>query len=120
MYAIPNIAGLFTIPAMLGQTERLFLYSLIVNLRPKRVLEIETANGGSAWIMAKAMDYLDEGQIVTLDLAPTPIFATLYPEMQHRVTSLVGDSSSLVPSAVNLLGGQIDFAFIDGDHLYDG
>lgn len=112
------------IPALLHTSERVTLYSLIVGLRPKRVLEIGTRHGGSARIMVKAMDDAkemgmydgDEGRLICVD--PAPELRIDWNDIAHRATLLLGYSPDILPEARERAGGDFDLCFIDGDHHY--
>jgi hypothetical protein len=107
------------------------LYEAVLELRPKRVLEIGTARGGSLYLWAQAA--ADDATIVSVDLPGGP-FGGGYDE--HRVPlyerfARPGQTLHLLradshrPESVRrvtelVAGGPIDLAFIDGDHTYAG
>ena len=106
-------------PAEQLVSERLMMFSLIVGLKPKRVLEIGTHWGGSTEIICSALDLNDEGKMVTVD--PDPLMADFVKvSTANRAHSLVGYSPDAIPEAIAILGGAPDFIFIDGDHTYEG
>jgi predicted O-methyltransferase YrrM len=107
-------------PVWLTGSERLLLYSLIYSLRPKRYLEIGTLHGGSALIVAAAMDASNSpGRIVCVDIAPQ-IDPSHWRKLEHRVHMVIGHSSEVIPSAYHAAGGPFDFVFVDGDHRASG
>lgn len=107
------------------------LYRTVCGHSPKRVLEIGTARGGTLYLWSRAA--ADGGTIVSVDL-PKGEFGGAYPECRipfyqsferpGQELHLVREDSHLprtVKKVRELFGNQpIDFAFIDGDHTYDG
>ncbi|HQU44772.1 MAG TPA: class I SAM-dependent methyltransferase, partial [Pirellulales bacterium] len=101
--------------AMLSYQEQLLLYSLVYALRPKRVLEIGFAAGGSSRTMLAALLPMDHAgqRLVSIDPRPEAV----PPWTGDPRFRLVRESSpAAIPRAVELLGGAIDFCFIDADH----
>jgi len=110
------------------------LYRTILALAPGAVLEIGTARGGTLYLWTQAAR--DDAVIVSVDL-PGGEFGGAYPlcrlpfyerfarprqslhlllEDSHRPETL-----DRVRACVGArVGGALDFAFIDGDHTYDG
>lgn len=110
---------IYTTPAHMTSPERVLLYSLIFGLRPRRCLEIGTHKGGSALIIAAALDDLGAGHLVCID--PQPMVAPEHwAQVSHRATMIAGASPAVLPRAVEAAGGRFDFALIDGDHEYPG
>lgn len=107
------------------------LYDRVAEMRPKRVLEIGTAKGGSLYLWTQAADA--DAVIVSVDL-PGSDFGGSYPLCRtpfYQTFARAGQSLQLLqvdshhPETVQHVralfgGGRIDFAFIDGDHTYDG
>lgn len=100
-------------------------------LRPKTVLEIGTAWGGSLFCWAQAAD--PEALLISVDLPGgdggggySPEFVPHFRNFLfdgQTLSSILGDSHSpaMLNEVVNTLGGrQVDFLFIDGDHSYEG
>jgi predicted O-methyltransferase YrrM len=112
-------------------TEICALLDRVRLLRPKTVLEIGTANGGTLfmWTRVAAPDAL----LVSIDL-PGGRFGGGYPSWRaplyrrfalpgQRVTLLRGDSHdpNMVRKLERLLSGRlVDFLMVDGDHSYAG
>lgn len=107
-------------PVLMTRTERLMLFALVVGLRPLRYLEIGTFKGGSALVVASAMDEVrSPGVMVCLD--PQPQVADDHWErIHHRAILIKGQSPDALPSAVEAAGGEFDFVLIDGDHSEEG
>lgn len=112
------VPRLFEVPADLALTERLMLYTLIVALQPHSVIEIGSFEGGSAAIMASAMDAVGKGKINAIEPHPK-ISSELMQQMQSRVTLHVGYSPYIVAEVAAAAGVPFDFAFIDGWHDYN-
>ncbi len=113
------------------ETELARLIALVRKHRPRTVVEIGTAEGGTfyAWCKVAARDAV----VVSIDLPGGP-FGGGYPE--HELPRLRGYAQpkqtlhflrknshleSTKDELVELLGGaEIDFLMIDGDHTYGG
>lgn len=107
-------------PAWLTRAERLFLFSFTFGLRPARYLEIGTFQGGSALIVAAAMDAAGaEGKMVCIDPEPK-IAPDHWQRIQHRATLVAGSSPDVLTRAQEIAGGAFELVFIDGDHSARG
>ena len=107
-------------PCWMTRAERLLLYTLAFTLRPRRYLEIGTYRGGSALIVAAAMDALGtDGRLVCVDTGPQ-VADEHWDRIRHRATMLVGASPAILPRAAAAAGGRFDLALVDGDHSYGG
>jgi predicted O-methyltransferase YrrM len=107
------------------------LYNTVCDLKPETVLEIGTARGGTLYLWAQAAT--DNAIIVSVDL-PGGEFGGAYPEARipfyqsfpkdNQKLHLIRNNSHLTETlgmVENCFSGQkIDFAFIDGDHTYEG
>lgn len=107
------------------------LYCAICDQLPRRVLEIGTAKGGTLYLWTQAAS--EDATIVSLDL-PEGQFGGGYPEARipfyqafarpEQTLVLLRDDShtkdSLEVVRKHFDDQPIDFAFIDGDHTYDG
>lgn len=121
MWFEPSVLGVArTAPVWMTPAERLLLFTLVYALRPNRYLEIGTFKGGSALLVAGAMDALGtKGRLVCLD--PEPQMAPGdWATIAHRATMLRGYSPDALPEAERLAGGRFDFVLIDGDHSAAG
>lgn len=107
------------------------LFEEICNLNPHRVLEIGTARGGSLYLWAQAAT--DDATLVSVDLpggdfggAYAECRTALYQAFTHgaqKLHLLLEDShqaSTLEKTKSCFEQQSIDFAFIDGDHTYEG
>jgi predicted O-methyltransferase YrrM len=113
------------------RAEILGLLEAVAAERPRRLLEIGTAGGGTLFMLAMAADR--DATIVSVDL-PHGEFGGGYPLWRapvYRRFGLPGQRIELIRAdshgeaalarVEELLGGeQLDFLFVDGDHTYDG
>jgi predicted O-methyltransferase YrrM len=108
-------------PAQMVLSERMLLFALIYGLRPTMVLEIGTAEGGSAMIISAALDVAGSGKLVCVD--PTPRIAPEHwARIAHRATLVSGTSSEIeaIKRASGVEDVRFDFVLVDGDHSYQG
>lgn len=111
------------------EIERLF--EIICDLNPAKVLEVGTARGGTLYLWAQAAT--DDATLVSVDLpggdfggAYADCRSELYHAFAHDNQSmhlLLADSHlhETQQRVADCFDGQgIDFAFIDGDHTYEG
>lgn len=107
------------------------LYRLVIDLEPKRALEIGTAKGGTLylWCQAAAAD----ATIVSIDLPwgkfgggydepRAELYKAFAREGQHLHLLRGNSHETTTHQQIRELfkGEPIDFAFIDGDHFYPG
>jgi cephalosporin hydroxylase len=104
---------------------------VVAELRPRVVLEIGTAGGGTLFLFTRVAD--SEAKIISVDLPSGP-FGGGYPRWKiplyksfskggQRIYLLRRDSHDprTVEEVKRILGGgRVDFLFIDGDHTYEG
>ena len=98
--------------------ERVLLYGVVAGLAPKRTLEIGTFLGGSALIIAAALDDVDAGPMWCVDPEPQ-VAEEDWARIEHRATMIAKRSPEALTEARELAGGPFDFALIDGDHSLD-
>jgi predicted O-methyltransferase YrrM len=116
--------GYFKVKTMQVTSEITALARAVERLKPKIILEIGTAYGGTLLIWSQ----LASERVITCDIESKRIESVLYtafppPGSPCRVTLLSGDSHS--PDfkkrvEQELAGSKADFLFIDGDHTEGG
>ena len=116
--------GYFTIHTMQKRSEIITLARAVAALKPKIILEIGTARGGTLLIWSS----LASQKVISCDLVhrvpQKPLFEALPPPGSTcRVQLLTGNSHEAafkkrVAQALN--GEKADFLFIDGDHTEAG
>lgn len=107
------------------------LFRRVRHLRPRRVLEIGTAYGGSLYLWTRAA--APEAQVISVDLPPWEVDEPweVVRQEQFRAFGSAGQSVELIradshdPDTLErvreALGGEpLDFLFVDGDHTHDG
>jgi predicted O-methyltransferase YrrM len=107
------------------------LLEILEKLRPKNMLEIGTANGGTLFLFARVAD--PNATIISIDL-PHGKFGGGYPlwripmyrsfaSDRQRICLIRADShdpSTVLELRQILKEQNLDFLFIDGDHTYEG
>jgi predicted O-methyltransferase YrrM len=107
------------------------LLEIVAALRPRVVLEIGTAGGGTLFLFTRAAD--PDAKIISIDLPGGP-FGGGYPKWKtplYKSFSKEGQKIYLIrrdshdPQTLEevkrILGDEkVDFLFIDGDHTYEG
>lgn len=107
-------------PVWMTRAERLLLYTLAFCLRPRRYLEIGTYRGGSALVVASALESLgSDGRLYCVDRRPE-IAPEHWRLMEARATVVQGTSPGILPEVVRQAGGRFDLVLVDGDHTYQG
>lgn len=95
----------------------LWIYQEILHeLRPDVIIECGTADGGSAYYLASICDLLNNGRIISVDIAPNPARP-----QHHRITYLTGSSvSEPVYQTVrnSIQPGEKVMVILDSDHHY--
>lgn len=95
----------------------LWIYQeIFFELKPDLIIECGTADGGSAYYMATLCDLLQNGRIITIDVAPNATRPA-----HPRITYLTGSSVSeeiyhTVRSSIN--PGERVLVILDSDHSY--
>lgn len=116
--------GYFRVKSLQRRPEILRLAETVRDLKPKLVLEIGTASGGTLLVWSA----LASEEVITCDLQDPTYRARLYgrlapPGSTCKITLLGGDSHDAgfrQKVIAALKGRQVDFLFIDGDHTVGG
>ena len=121
----------FSIKVAQVKYEIIKLLEILKDLKPKVILEIGTAGGGTLYLSTRVID--PKATIISVDLPggkfgggysewKIPIYKSFTKEEQ-KIKLLRADSHN--PQTLNLVkttlaDKKVDFLFIDGDHTYDG
>ena len=111
--------------------EILELLKIIYDIKPKIILEIGTANGGTLFLLSRIASV--DGTIISIDLPSGPFgggyskwriplyksFA-LIDQQIHLIRADSHSQETLEKTKIMLNGKDVDFLFIDGDHTYEG
>ena len=111
--------------------EILQLLRILAEKRPKVILEIGTANGGTLFLFTRVAS--DDAIIISIDL-PGGKFGGGYPNWRvplyksfarknqqiHLIRANSHDPETFEKVKRILNGRKVDFLFIDGDHTYEG
>lgn len=116
--------GLFRVASIQQRSEIMSLAKAVQELKPRNILEIGTARGGTLFIWSQ----LASGKVVSCDLEDPGVRRSLYesfppPGSTCKVTHLYGDShdAEFRKKVEAQFGGEkLDFLFIDGDHTEQG
>jgi predicted O-methyltransferase YrrM len=120
IFAQRGIPSIGYAPIHMAPCERIFLWSLAYALRPATYLEIGSLEGGSAMVVASALEIAGSpGRIAMIEPEPR-IRPEVWARLESRATLLRAYSPQAVPEAIAALGGPIELALIDGDHSVDG
>lgn len=115
----PSLDRILEPIAQLRWPERLLMYTITYALRPRNVLEIGTAQGGSAQILCAALDDRELGRLVCVDMQ-FQLPDAVWKRIAHRATLVEGMTPGVFPKVREAATEPFDFAFIDGDHSYEG
>jgi predicted O-methyltransferase YrrM len=128
-YDVTPIAGHFdarwlepveSAPVWMSRAERLLMFTLAFTLRPQHYLEIGTFQGGSALVVASALDALQSpGRMYLVDPEPK-ISAEHWQRLSHRAERFEGYSPAILQEVAARAGAPFDLVLIDGDHTYAG
>jgi predicted O-methyltransferase YrrM len=110
-------------------SEIVALLEMVRDLRPRRLLEIGTASGGTLFLFATVVP--TSAKLVSVDLEPfryhpcNPTRLRFYRRFARRnqtIRVLKANTHDIatVARVKQELGGPVDFLFIDGDHSYEG
>lgn len=106
--------------------DAMFLYDAVRGVRPRRVLEIGVAAGGSSAVMLKALGDAGAGELESFELHPFCYFDRAKPVgclAREMVPELVGRwklnvRATAKEAGIKFAGQKIELAFIDADHRH--
>lgn len=114
------LAPVQSAPVWMSRAERLMVFSLAFCLHPQRYLEIGTFQGGSALLVASALDALkSDGRMYLVDPEPK-ISAENWQQIAHRAEIFKGYSPDILQAVAAKAAQPFDLVLIDGDHTYKG
>jgi len=107
-------------------SEILSLLRMVAAERPRRILEVGSAGGGTLFLFARAA--ASDAVLIGMDLPSMPawrkrLYERAFGHPPQRVQIMLGDSHEEATAARvrrNLEGQTLDFLFIDADHSYEG
>ncbi|MCV3217383.1 class I SAM-dependent methyltransferase [Plectonema radiosum NIES-515] len=107
-------------PSLMPLAQRLFLWSFVYGIGPKRYLEIGTDAGGSAMIVKSAIAALglDDFRGVCID-PEFKLVQTTRDYLGEQFTYIEQKNSPEAMIEAARLAGSFDFILVDGDHTYD-
>lgn len=99
----------------------LFLEGLVRAIQPQVVLETGTHKGRSVRAIAKALQDNGSGHVYTIDMDDYGLrISGAIEGLEDRVTQIVGKTPDIFGCQLLSKLQGIDFAYIDGDHTYEG
>jgi len=121
-----------TIQPHQNKEELFILLNLLDFLKPKRVMEIGTSEGGTLFLLNKIVD--SDGLVISLDLPNGEGGGEFYPQWKEEFYKtfvsknqqifLIRENShekSTLEKISKIIGkDKLDFLLIDGDHSYEG
>jgi predicted O-methyltransferase YrrM len=129
-FAQEPIAGGAPIAPIQIKSEILALLDRLAALRPRRVVEIGTAGGGTLFLLTRVA--ADDARIVSVDIKGgefgggytrrRKLLYRQFARAQQQLSLILGDSHARETrdAVARAAGGPIDFLLIDGDHRYEG
>ena len=121
----------FNLAPLQNKEELKTFLEICVMKKPKTVIEIGTAAGGTLFLLCKVLD--ENSKIVSIDLPEGDFGGELYPNWKKPIYHsfaknkqellLIRDNSQnkeTLEKVKKLVGDKIDLLIIDGDHTYPG
>jgi predicted O-methyltransferase YrrM len=127
-----HLAGLFTSSSLdhyiISMTIRqaAYLFGLIRQVKPHKVIEVGRYRGGSTLVIAAAMN--GEGEFWSIDIGEQgynlpPSMGNQFDKRLASVCDRYGLRANLVTGdsrTIDVDTGEVDLVLIDGDHTYEG
>lgn len=110
--------------ATTGMAGKWIIYSEIVQIKPRLVIEIGTSHGLSTFFIASALKYNNRigSEVITIDPEKSELAETFIRdnELDDCVTFLSMTSDDAFVKYKAEWKDKVDMVFIDGDHSYEG
>ena len=107
--------------SIMWANQREFLNGIIRKYKPKKIVEIGVAKGGSSIIILNAIKDLKNSHLYSIDLGDVPIVGSCvnkyFPYLSKKWTLFKG---SITANYIEKIGKNIDLAFIDSAHFEPG
>lgn len=101
----------------------LLMYLLILEYKPRHVVEFSPMLGYSTRYLASALKILDKGSMITVEINQNYFMKTGErldkAGLLHICHVLSGDAINVVKKEITTRNRQVDFIFIDSDHSYE-
>lgn len=104
-----------------NRVEILGLLDLLAERKPRTILEVGTAKGGTIYLFSKVAD--PAARLVTVDLEHRkPALLRGFARGEQELELITADSTApeTVARIQELFPDGVDFMFLDGDHRYEG
>lgn len=102
-------------------TQKEFLNGIVRNFKPKKVVEIGVASGGSSIIILNAIDDLKEAKLYSIDLNPSNYIGfcvnKYFPQFMKKWNLFKGNFTT---EYIEKIGNNIDMVLIDTAHFEPG
>ena len=101
--------------------QREFLNGVVRKFRPKKIIELGVAEGGSSSIILNAINDIKNSHLYSIDLSTHHLIGScvknLFPNLLNKWSLYTGYTAS---KFVEKIGGGIDMAFLDTSHFEPG
>lgn len=122
-YEFSGVGRYRTIAPIQVRSELADAVAFVGERRPRTVLEIGTANGGTFYTWCRGVDSVERAISVNLpgDLTPPRFLDRALPDVETHFVRGDSHTDAVYEAVVRLLDGDtVDFLFIDGDHSFEG
>lgn len=107
--------------SIMWDNQREFINGIIRKYKPKKIVEIGVAFGGSSIIILNAIKDIKNSHLYSIDLANLPTIGNcarkFFPHLTKKWTLFTGN---IAANYLEKIGNNIDLAFIDSDHFEPG
>ena len=123
---ITDLEPAYSYHSEMAPSEQLFLTELLLQDKPKKVLEVGVAAGSSSVLILNAIKDIPGSKLYSVDYSTeyyrdsnkkSGFITNEYPELEPKRTIYSG---GLVSNFIEEIGGDIDFFFLDTMHVVPG